>query len=155
MKYCLKGGIVIALCTLSLALAAQTGDELAIRELQDQQAQAWNQRDSAAFADRFDDGAEMVNMLGQRWRGREAIHRGLSEALAGPFENGEIFITDVEINMLTPLYATARLSWEIQGARVLPGAMVQPQRGMQLQVLRKAGRAWRIVALQDTVCLAC
>jgi uncharacterized protein (TIGR02246 family) len=155
MKYLLIGAVALAACVLPFSLAAQTGDERAIRELQDAQAEAWNQQDSMAFADLFGDDAKMVGMLGQRWRGREEIQQGIGDALAGPFEDSEISITDVEIDMLTPLFATARVSWEMQGARVVPGAMVQPRQGVQLQVLHKQRGTWRITALQDTVCLVC
>jgi uncharacterized protein (TIGR02246 family) len=152
MKYLF---FALALTLWSLTLQAQTADELAIRDLQDAQADAWNEHDAMAFVDLFSDDAEMVDMLGQRWRGRDDIRQGLDDALAGPFEGSELSITDVDVDMLTPLIAIARVSWEVVGARVLPGAMVQPRQGIQLQVLRKERGAWRINALQNTVCIAC
>lgn len=49
---------------------AQQADIAAVREVQVQQAQAWNRRDAAAYAALFTADGDAVNVLGWRWRGR-------------------------------------------------------------------------------------
>jgi uncharacterized protein (TIGR02246 family) len=142
-------------CLAPMTALAQTADVVAIERLQETQAEAWNEQNAAAFADLFVEDADLVNMMGRWWRGRDEIRDGMGEAFGSIFRGSELSIADVEVRTLTPLFAVAHVAWTLEGAQTPPGASVPPRRGIQVQVLNKQGRQWRIVSLQNTVCVLC
>src|ERR1700709_844585 len=100
------------LCVLSLLwmsvcgiAAAAPGDEAAIRDLQNQQASAWNRHDAAAYARLFTEDGDVVNVLGWWWRGRVAIESKLSSAFAFAFHESQMTITATSVRFLSPTIA--------------------------------------------------
>jgi uncharacterized protein (TIGR02246 family) len=143
--------ILLALtATFSALSAAQQSDEAAIRELQAQQAQAWNRHDAAAYAALFTADGDVVNVLGWWWRGRPEIASKLTDAFSWVFRDSVLTITDVSVRLLDPATAVAHVRWTLDGAKVPPGAPAPPRQGIQLQVLRKDGGRWQIASFQNT-----
>jgi uncharacterized protein (TIGR02246 family) len=131
--------------------AGQNVDEAAIRELQTRQQEAWNHRDAKAYANLFTEDGDVVNVLGWWWKGRSEIESKLTRAYAFIFKDSTLTITDVQIKFLTSEIAVARVPWTMVGANSADGnPMHIPQRGIQLQTLRKQGGAWLIAAFQNT-----
>ncbi|MFC0517716.1 SgcJ/EcaC family oxidoreductase [Mucilaginibacter angelicae] len=60
---------------LATALFAQnnTKDEIAIKNIIQQQEQAWNRHDWKALSSYFTDDATLINFVGQFWQGRDDI----------------------------------------------------------------------------------
>lgn len=129
---------------------AQGADELAIRNLQSAQADAWNRHDAKGYAALFVEDGDVVNVLGWLWHGRAAIERNLSDAFAYVFRDSVLKITDVQVRFLTRSIAVAHVRWEMEGAKAPPGAPAPPRQGIQLQVISKSGSTWRIVSFQNT-----
>ena len=142
---------LLALVALSPQVGRGQGDDdAAIRDLQARQAEAWNRHDATAYANLFVEDGDVVNVLGWQWRGRMAIERNLSDAFAYVFRDSTLKITDVAVRHLDKTIVVAHVRWEMEGAKAPPGAPAPPNRGIQIQVLRKIGDDWRIVSFQNT-----
>ena len=129
--------------------ADRARDESEIRELQAQQQEAWNRHDAVAYAALFADEGDVVNVAGWWWKGRREIERQLTAAYAVTFRHSRMVITDVDVRFLARDLAIAHVHWTMEGART-PPSIPEPRQGIQIQVLRKRGAAWRIVAFQNT-----
>ncbi|MDH5302784.1 MAG: SgcJ/EcaC family oxidoreductase [Gammaproteobacteria bacterium] len=125
-------------------------DEVAIREVQTQQAAAWNAHDAVAYANLFTDDGDVVNVLGWWWRGRSEIQGKLSAAFAWVFLDSKLTITEVHTRFIDASTAIAHVRWILDGAKVPPGAPAPPREGIQIQVLRKIDGAWLIASFQNT-----
>ena len=82
--------------------------------------------------------------------GRTEIRSKLSDAFAFVFRESRLTLTDVHVRLLDPTTAIAHVWWTMEGAGVPPGATAPPNRGVQLQVLRKEGDRWSIASFQNT-----
>jgi uncharacterized protein (TIGR02246 family) len=121
----------------------------AIRELQQQQQEAWNRHDATAYASLFSDDGDCVNVVGWWWKGRAEIEKKLTAAYAFVFRESVLTITDVDVKFPVPEIAVAHVRWTMVGART-PDALPKPQQGIQTQVLQKQNGKWLIVAFQNT-----
>jgi uncharacterized protein (TIGR02246 family) len=130
--------------------SAQQSDIAAIREVQVQQAQAWNRHDASAYAALFATDGDVVNVLGWWWRGRAQIEGKLTDAFAWVFRDSTMTIGEVDVRLLDPVTAVAHVRWTMEGAKVPPGAPQPPRDGIQLQILRKELGRWQIVSFQNT-----
>ena len=74
----------------------------AVRQVQAQQADAWNRHDPAAYAALFANDGDIVNVLGWWWQGRAAMQSTLTSAFAWVFRDSVLTINDVQVRMLTP-----------------------------------------------------
>jgi uncharacterized protein (TIGR02246 family) len=130
-------------------VSAQGPDEAAIRQVQEQQADAWNRHDATAYANLFTDDGDVVNVVGWWWRGRPEIKSKLDSAFALVFRDSRLTITDVQVRFLSPAIAIAHVSWTMVGAKT-PQGIPEPREGIQLQVLTKAAGGWVIASFQNT-----
>ena len=140
--------LALVLCfTFPRVTIAQQADVEAIRELQRQQAEAWNRHDAAAYSLLFAEDGDVVNVLGWWWRNPAEIRSKLEDAFAFVFR--DITITDVQVRFLEPTIAVAHVSWALDGAKAPPGAPAPPRTGIQLQVLTKQSGRWLIANFQN------
>jgi len=130
-------------------IVAQSSDEAAVRQVQVQQAQAWNRHDARAYASLFTEDGDVVNVVGWWWKGRSEIERKLTDAFAMMFRESRLALAEVQVRMLTPEIAVAHVRWTMTGAKAPPG-IPEPRQGIQTQVLRKDGGRWLIAAFQNT-----
>ena len=153
----LRGLMVLAATSILAAAAAmprthgaaRDRDETEIRAAQTRQADAWNRHDAKAYADLFEDDADVVNVVGWWWKGRGEIESKLTAAFAVVFRDSTLTITRVDVRFLTPQMAVAHVGWTMTGARTPPN-IPEPRQGIQTQVLRKTAETWRIAAFQNT-----
>ena len=129
--------------------AAQSSDEAAIRQVQVQQAEAWNRHDAHAYAALFSDDGDVVNVVGWWWKGRPEIERKLTDAFAMMFHESRFSLGEVQVRLLTPDIAVAHVRWTMTGAKAPPG-IPEPRQGIQTQVLQKQKGKWLIAAFQNT-----
>ena len=124
-------------------------DEAAIRQVQVQQAEAWNRHDATAYAALFTADGDVVNVVGWWWKGRSEIERKLTAAFAYVFRESTMTITDVQVRFLSSSTAIAHVRWTMTGAKTPPG-VPEPRQGIELQVLQKQKGKWLIVSFQNT-----
>jgi uncharacterized protein (TIGR02246 family) len=141
---------VLGMAVAFAASAAGSPDIDAVRQVQVRQADAWNRHDAGAYTALFANDGDVVNVLGWWWQGRTAIESKLTSAFAWVFRDSKMTINDVQVRMLTPTIAIARVQWHMEGAKVPPGAAEPPRQGIQLQVLRKDRGKWLIESFQNT-----
>ena len=132
------------------ALGAQSArDEAAIRDLQSRQQEAWNRHDARAYAALFTADGDVVNVVGWWWKGRNEIEKNLTAAYAVVFRDSTLTIDAVDVRFLARDVAVAHVRWSMKGSKTPPG-IPEPLQGIQMQVLQKRDRVWRIAAFQNT-----
>jgi uncharacterized protein (TIGR02246 family) len=144
-------GSCLILTTLGiLTFSAQHArDEAEIRKLQVQQQEAWNRHDAKAYAALFAEDGDVVNVVGWWWKGRSEVEKKLAAAHAVVFRDSRLSVDDVRIRFLGVDVAIVHVRWSMEGART-PPTIPEPRRGIQIQVLQRRDRKWRIVAFQNT-----
>ena len=148
--------VALALCALlsvagsSWAKEKPNPEDHKIKELQLRQANAWNRHDAAAYTGLFTDDADVVNVLGWWWQGRDEIQRKLMDAFAYTFRESTMTIIDTNIKYLSKTVAVVHVDWTMTGARMPPG-FAEPKQGIQLQVLEKVKGSWKIRSFQNTL----
>jgi len=135
---------------LAAGAVATPQDDVAIRQLESQQAAAWNAHDAAAYAALFTEQGDVVNVLGWWWQGRATIQARLDDAFAWVFRDSTLAVTDVQARYLDARTAIVHVRWTLDGAKAPPGAPAPPREGIQLQLLRKLGGRWMIESFQNT-----
>lgn len=146
---------VFPLVLLAFALApAVRGDEARdtadIRDVQARQAETWNRHDAKAYAALFAEDADVVNIVGWRWKGRAQLEARMTAAFAYVFRESTLTVTGVETRFLAPEIAITYVRWTMTGARTPPG-MPEPRQGIQMLTMVKKGGQWRIAAFQNTL----
>lgn len=129
--------------------ASPPQDEAQIRDLQTQQAAAWNRHDATAYANLFTEDGDVVNVVGWWWQGRREIESKLTTGFAFAFKQSTLTITDVQVKFVKPDIAIAHIRWTMTGARTPPG-VPEPRAGIQLQILKKQQGKWLIASFQNT-----
>lgn len=115
------------------------------------QQAAWNVHDAAAYADAFDQNADVITMLGWRWTGQAEVARNLGDGFKVVYAKAHLRISDVQVRTLTPDLALVTLSWSIDGGRTLDtGLSAGEQHGLETQLLQRRGESWVILSQQDT-----
>lgn len=146
-----RATIVLVSAVVSIAgMASTPGDEAAIREVENQQALAWNKHDAGAYADLFTGDGDVVNVLGWWWQGKAEIKSKLTDAFAWVFRDSTLNVEEVHIRFLDPTTAVVHVQWTLNGAKVPPGAAAPPRQGIQLQIMRKTEGKWLIASFQNT-----
>ena len=145
------GALLVLMSVFGVSeIGAQSArDEAEIRDLQVRQQEAWNRHDARAYAALFKDDGDVVNVVGWWWKNRSEIETELTAAYAVVFRDSTLKITDVQIRFLARDVAVAHIRWSMEGSKTPPG-IPEPREGIQIQVLQKRDRAWRIAAFQNT-----
>lgn len=144
--------VALLAVTSSIAEAKQSRDDAAIRDVEAQQAEAWNRHDAKAYADLFAKDGDVVNVVGWWWQNRAEIEYKLNAGFAFVFRQSQMTIADVEIRYLNPTIAIAHVRWTMTGAKT-PPRIPEPRIGIQLQVLQKQHGKWLIASFQNTNCI--
>ena len=136
-------------CAAAAAAGSRSADESSIRQLEADQAAAWNAHDATRYAKLFTARGDVVNVMGWWWRGRAEIQGKLALAFGHAFRDSTLTITEIDVRFLTDNFAIAHVKWTMSGAIMPPGLPV-PKAGIQLQVLRKQSGQWLIENFQNT-----
>lgn len=141
--------LICSFASTGIAATAPSTDEATIRQLESDQAAAWNAHDAKRYAALFSADGEVVNVLGWWWQGRAEIQNKLDAAFRVVFRNSTLTITDVKTRFLTTDIAVVHVRWTMTGALAPPG-VPPPKEGIQLQVVRKHAGTWLIESFQNT-----
>jgi uncharacterized protein (TIGR02246 family) len=144
--------LLLALALLSPRLAfceSRDQDDVAIRNVEKQQAESWNRHDANAYAALFTEDGDCVNVVGWWWKGRAEIEKKLTAAYAFVFRESVLTITDVDVGFPAPEIAIAHVRWSLVGARSPPN-YPKVQQGIQTQMLQKRNGKWLITVFQNT-----
>jgi uncharacterized protein (TIGR02246 family) len=134
----------------SLALAGAAGAtpaDDAIREVETAQAATWNAHDAHGFAQLFAPDADVIDVRGSQWHGRDATELMIARAFASVFAKSSLRIDAVNVRSLSPDLALAYVNWTMTG--IGSGGDVA-RSGIQTQVLKKIDDRWLILSFQNT-----
>jgi uncharacterized protein (TIGR02246 family) len=82
--------------------------------------EAWNHHDMKAMGDAFTEDADLINVVGTRWRGRAEIVKGLGVFHREMFKNEQIHLSETTIRFIAPNVAVAVAIQTASGEMSLP-----------------------------------
>lgn len=130
-------------------------DAAALQRLAQDQAEAWNRGDAAAWSQAFTDDADFVNILGGVFTGRQEIERRHAVIFSGFFKGSRNRVTIRRLAFPAPDLAILDTDQEVTGYAALPPG-VRPTRAdgalvthMKYVVQRQQG-VWKILSGQNT-----
>jgi uncharacterized protein (TIGR02246 family) len=88
-------------------------------------ARAWNERDPDALAALFDEDAEFVNVIGERWHNRESIRKAHAYGLERIFNQSQLSIDETKVKLLSPGIAVVHARMTLSG-QAAAGEVRQP-----------------------------
>ena len=112
-------------------------DEMAIAEVHDVFAAAWNRGDSAAAAATYTEDGVRIGAFGDVQHGRAEIKAAYDRLLGGPFRGATVSLGAHSVRMLGSGYAIWQAPMEIHPAGGAP-----PVKGYALDVMRMVGGRW-------------
>lgn len=136
-----------ALLTLAASLGATPTDDAAIRDIEAAQATTWNAHDAHGFAQLFASDADVIDVHGSQWHGRDTTELMIAQAFASVFAKSSLRIDAVNVRSLSPDLALAYVNWTMTGIGLTGDSA---QSGIQTQVLKKVDDRWLILSFQNT-----
>jgi len=134
-------------------VGAQNGnaaDEKAIRDVETQWETAWNHHDVAAMARLFAPDADVINLAGEWFQGRDAFAKSLEALHSGKVKESVWKTEETHIRFSTPEIAIVHVYFSSHGDRNPDGTPMPPRRGIFTRVEVKRDGRWLIVASQAT-----
>ena len=135
---------------LSHAQSGTRADEKAIREIEARLEAAWNRHDVAALASDFAPDADVINLAGEWFKGREPFQKSLEDLHSGKVQGSVWKTEDVHVRFLTPEIAVVHVSVNSHGDRNPDGTPMPARHAILSRVEVKRGGRWLIVASHAT-----
>jgi uncharacterized protein (TIGR02246 family) len=152
MKY--LAALALALATASAATPQSSPDEIAIRNIIQEEITAWNAGDAAAYARHFASDGTFTNVRGQFFTGRQAFIDRHDFVFKGQFHGSTLKQDIVSLKFVRPDVAIVEVLTSVAGIQKLsPGTNTDDKgrlRTRLLQVIAKDGGEWKIVAYHNT-----
>jgi len=145
---------VLASPVQAQAAQGRGADEAALRKLVADQTEAWNRSDAAAWSKDFAPDAAFINIVGTVFNGREEIAKRHAFVFDTLFKGSRSEVTVTRLAFIDNAVAVVDTEHVVTGYAGLPPGVQATEPGvlktrMRL-VMKKTGKAWRIVAGQNT-----
>lgn len=141
---------LLAVPVVAHAQGGKAGDEKAIRNIETNWETAWNHHDVAAMTRLFAPDADVINLAGEWFKGRDAFAKSL-EALHSAKVKESVWQTEeTHIKFLTPGTVIVHVYFNSHGEKNPDGTPLPPRRGIFTRVEMKRNGEWRIAASQAT-----
>ena len=137
-------------------------DEEAVRKVVNEFAGTWNRHDMNAFGALFTSDADLVNVVGTHWKGRESIQLNtaflhgaipadsagvtLPKTAYGIFKTSNVSHKQVDVRFLRKDVAVVHVQNEMQG----DARTQDPRRTLLLMILTKENGRWLFAVAQNT-----
>jgi uncharacterized protein (TIGR02246 family) len=121
-------------------------EELAVKRVILDFADAWNHHDAKAMADLHTDDVNFINIFGKWWNGRNEVEEGLRRGHSAPFAKSNMLINIEQVRFLAPNVAVVHGTMELVDAP--PETL---GRCHSIRVLVKANGRWLISSFQNTL----
>jgi len=149
-----SGCLAVAFLLLnSLSMAQPTspvGDTAGVTNVGFAFAKAWNTHDMDALAGLFATDADFVNVVGQWWHGREAIHQAHAQIHQTIFKASTLVIDSTAVRFLSPDFAIAHIVWTLTGHLTPEGVPGPPRHGILSFVMKHQEKIWLVQSAQNT-----
>jgi len=146
--------LAIALAATIAAMPQPSSDEIAIRNIIQEEITAWNSGDAVAYSRHFAADGTFTNIRGQFFTGREAFIERHEFIFKGPFHGSTLKQDVVSLKFVRPDVAVVEVLTSVTGIQKLsPGTNTDDKgrlRTRLLQVIVKDGGEWKIVAYHNT-----
>jgi uncharacterized protein (TIGR02246 family) len=146
--------LAIALAATIAAMPQPSSDEIAIRNIIQEEITAWNSGDAAAYSRHFAADGTFTNIRGQFFTGRDAFIERHDFIFKGPFHGSTLTQDVVSLKFVRPDVAVVEVLTSVTGIQKLsPGTNMDDKgrlRTRLLQVIVKDGGEWKIVAYHNT-----
>jgi uncharacterized protein (TIGR02246 family) len=130
-----------------------TTDDTAIRKIIQDEVNAWNRGDAAAYSRQFASDGTFTNIRGQFFTGYEAFLKQHEVIFQGIFKNTTCGQEIVSLKFIRPEVAVVETVTSVSGMHETPPGMVTDPKGRLrtrlLQVVARRGGEWRIVAYHN------
>ena len=134
------------LAFLPTLAAAQSGnEEVAVRKVISDFADAWNRHDAKAMAELHTEDVNFVNIFGQWWKGRSEVEENLGRVHATAFAKSRMLVSTEMVKFLAPNVALVHGTMELLDAP--PETL---GRCHSSRVLVKENGRWLISSFQNT-----
>jgi uncharacterized protein (TIGR02246 family) len=110
-------------------------------------ARAWNDRDSDALANLFDEDAEFVNIAGLCWHDRESIRKAHAGGVEDIFNKQRLATGETKVKLLSPGVAVVHARMTLSGEQAAEG---EPRPTVVSFVLHRAGDRWLCASAHHT-----
>lgn len=148
--FVLVPGVLRAQAGAAKGAHGSAADVEAIAAIETQWETAWNHHDVAAMVRLFAPDADVVNLAGQWFKGRDAFAKSL-EGLHSAKTKESVWHTErIQTGFLTPSIAIVHVYFSSSGERNPDGTPMPPRRGIFTRVEAKRDGHWLIVASQAT-----
>ena len=146
------------LVVLSVVFATQLdaqapADESAVRSIIQDETNAWNHGDAAAYSRHFAAGGTFTNIRGQFFTGHAAFLKQHESIFQGMFKQTTLQQDIVSLQFVRPDVAVVETLTAVSGAeRTAPGTIVDAKgrlRTRLLQVVARQDGEWRIVSYHN------
>ena len=148
-----KSLIPLLLLVVPTAVHAQSGsaaDEKAIRNIETKWETAWNHHDVATMVRLFAPDADVINLAGEWFKGRDEFAKSL-EALHSAKVKESVWQTEeTHVKFRTPEIAIVHVYFNSHGEKNPDGSSMPPRRGIFTRVEVKRNGEWLIAASQAT-----
>jgi uncharacterized protein (TIGR02246 family) len=148
-----KSFIPLLFLVAPLATQAQRGnpaDEQAIRNIEKKWETAWNHHDVATMVRLFAPGADVINLAGQWFQGRDAFAKSLESLHAAKVKESLWQTEQTHIDFVRPEIAIVHVYFNSRGEKNPDGSPLPPRRGIFTRVEVKSNGEWLIIASQAT-----
>lgn len=132
------------------AASGRATDIEAIAAIETQWETAWNKHDVAAMVRLFAPDADVINLAGEWFKGRDAFAKSLEGLHSAKVKESVWRIEQIQTRFLTPEIAIVHVYFNSSGERNPDGTPMPPRRGIFTRVETKRRGQWIIVASQAT-----
>ncbi len=124
-------------------------DEISIRNVLKEFAEAWNKHDAQAFSMAFAEDADFTNVHGMRAHGRTEVARFHAPIFATIFKDSCLKIDEVTVRFIKPDVAAVEEWWGMTGATDNTGQQIQLRKGLLSLVMTKHDAHWVISVMHN------
>jgi uncharacterized protein (TIGR02246 family) len=146
--------LAIALAATIAAKPQPSSDEIAIRNIIQEEITAWNSGDAAAYSRHFAADGTFTNIRGQFFTGGDAFIERHDFIFEGPFHGSTLKQDVVSLKFVRPDVAVVEVLTSVTGIQKLsPGTNTDDKGRLRTrlsQVIVKDGGEWKIVAYHNT-----
>jgi uncharacterized protein (TIGR02246 family) len=151
---------IVSAATVSLAVSyAMTGsaqtpsgreDEEAIKKIIVETTAGFNAHDAKAATRMYTADADLVTVIGEKYKGAAEIEKGLAALFRGRNRDATLKPVNVAIRFIRPDVAIAHVTNELSGVVSPDGQQLPPHQELSLRVFVKENGAWRVTAFHNT-----
>jgi len=148
--------VSVVICLVTAVSAQNTPDRVTIRKIIQQQQDAWNRHDWAAFSSYYADDATLINFIGQIWEGKNSILEHFNLLSGCCLEPTSLNFEVKNFRSLTPDLMIVYIEETLYADRDYTVPIRQYKKGdvdykWRIDVFVRKNKDWRVLSTQMTL----